>query len=31
MVLQNKNFDEVVEIAALRKVELDQKEKEKKE
>ena len=28
MVLQNKSFDEVVEIAALRKVELDQKEKE---
>ena len=28
MVLQNKSFDEVVEIAALRKVELDQREKE---
>ena len=28
MVLQNKSFDEVVEIAALRKVELDRLQKE---
>ena len=28
MILGNKSYDEVVEIAALRKVELDQKEKE---
>ena len=27
-ILKNKSYDEVVEIAALRKVELDQKEKE---
>ena len=26
-ILKNKSFDEVVEIAALRKVELDQREK----
>jgi len=28
MMLGNKNYDEVVEIAALRKIELDQQEKE---
>ena len=27
-ILGNKSYDEVIEIAALRKVELDQKEKE---
>jgi len=28
LILKNKSYDEVVEIAALRKIELDQQEKE---